>query len=79
MKTATYKHWESKIPELVDRIQNPVTPSDIWDVYDELMRMARLADAKRADMTAILYSENINENQTTKTTRSTRPNRIHNP
>lgn len=66
MKTTTNKTWESKIPEFIDLIQNPVTPADIWYVKDELMRMARLADAKHADMTAILYNRNITERYTSR-------------
>lgn len=66
MKNTTNKTWESKIPELIHRLQNPITPADTWEVTDELMRMARMADAKHADMTAILYNRNITKRYTSR-------------
>ena len=44
--------WEEMVPTLIAIIRNTDNPKGIRDVTGELKRMARLADAKNADLKA---------------------------
>lgn len=44
--------WEEMVPTLIAIIRNTDNPEGIRNVTEELKRMARLADAKNADLKA---------------------------